>query len=122
LQSNTKANHLSINFDIMPRQKKSAADFRQEIADHIATFGDGCEERIRNVHRRWNTLNRKRSRGKELTPDETQFINSATTRADIKDGDKLANLEKKLRAAERKETAAIAATSVITIATPQPQL
>ena len=66
----------------MPRQKKTSADFGNEIADIVESLGDGVE-RIRNAFRTYQTLERHKNRGqKPLTVEEQQRLKDSPLRND----------------------------------------
>ena len=89
----------------MPRKKKSAAEFRLELAIFIASLGEGEERRIRNALRQYKTLFEQKRRGKKpLTAEENQSLAQGCALHDnYLLGKHLDELQKKLSKAEKRE-------------------
>ena len=79
------------------RKKKSAAAIRQEIANLLASFGDGGEQRVRNALREYKLLlKQQRRKAKPLTAEQKELLEKGALKDDYILGCKLQNLEKNL--------------------------
>ena len=88
----------------MPRRIKTPAVFRNEIADLVQSLGSVGEQRIRKAFRKYQTLEIKKNRGqKPLTTEEIQLLKDSLLWNDYLIVQQLDELEKKLRAREKKE-------------------
>ena len=105
----------------MGRQKKTSADFKNEIADLVESLGDGGEQRVRDAFRKYKNLEMQNIRDqKSLTSKQTHCLN--TLRADHLICRKLDYLDNKLRNAKKKEkkTNPLSAAAVTNLTTPTP--
>ena len=85
----------------------------------MQSLGSVGEQRIRKVFRKYHTLERQKNRGqKPLTAGEIQLLKDSLLRNDYLIGRQMDELEKKLRAREKKEKKTNSLTAATTVTNP----